>query len=192
MSSSGPGEEGPATGERELLAAVDTAFVVTARGLAPPWPDPHEGRSPTDDEYSRVSDPAKFRLLGARAEAWASRLAEQGMATRGHDVAWSEPPGTIVTRAERLDPRQPDALPLVIARSMIGDIPDAGVTLGVGHPAAFLAACPACGCDACDLGAQEELDRLDRLVLGVVSGRIDNLAQGERRISGVPWYRVRE
>jgi len=43
--------------EQELLDAVDEAFAVTGRGLAP-WPDPHPDRRPRAEEYSRLSDPA--------------------------------------------------------------------------------------------------------------------------------------
>ena len=165
-----------------MLTAVDTVFAVTAQGLAP-WPDPHQGRLPADDEYSRVTNAARYRLVGARADAWIAVLTERGLASVRHDVVWRQAPRTLVTRAERLEPAAPGALTLVVARSRIADVADAGVTLGVGQPAAFIEAFPDCGCDACDYGCQNELDHLDRHILAVVRGRFRRLAQGDRHVT---------
>jgi hypothetical protein len=64
--------------EFELLAAVDAAFAVTGRGLIP-WPHPHPDRAPLDEEYSRVLDAAKWRIIGARAEAWLVALVDAAL-----------------------------------------------------------------------------------------------------------------
>lgn len=90
----------------ELVAAVEAAFAVTGRGLAA-WPDPHPGRSPRDEEYSRVTDPYKWRIVGARAEAWLVALADAGVAQIEVDteIPWDVPPTTIVTRADSAVPR---------------------------------------------------------------------------------------
>lgn len=170
--------------ELELLAAVDAAFAVTGRGLAP-WPNPHPHRSPLDEEYSRLADPAKWRILGARADAWIAAAADLDLATveRRAEVRWRARPGTVIGRIDRVTPLAPGALPLVFARSQLGTVDDAGVTLGVGDPAICVAWFPDCGCDACDSGSQDELDDLDAHVLSVVSGTFRRLFSGDREIT---------
>src|SRR4051794_31632987 len=59
----------------DLVAAVDAAFAFTGRGLLR-WADPHQARSPRDEKYSRVTNPAKWRIVGARADAWLVALAD--------------------------------------------------------------------------------------------------------------------
>jgi hypothetical protein len=167
-----------------LIAKVEAAFAVTAHELTA-WPDPHPDRSPRDEEYSRLSDPAKWRIVGARADAWLMALVETGLAVVDAvaQVDWSVPPRTVVTRADRIVPHVPGALPLVVARSRMGNVDDAGVTLGVGDPAVCFAWIPDCGCDACDSGSQDVLDELDEHVLGVVSGAFRRLWSGDREIT---------
>lgn len=61
---------------------VEREFALTG-GDTPPWPNPHPGgASPGDDEYSRVTDPAKYRIVATRAEAWARALVAAGLAVR--------------------------------------------------------------------------------------------------------------
>lgn len=170
--------------ESELLAAVDEAFRVTGRGLAR-WPDPHPDRPPLDEEYSRVTNAAKWRIVGARGDAWADALSDAGLAVveRDVEVRWRVAPGSTISRSDRIMPYAAGALPLAVARSRIDDTDDAGVTLGVGDPAVCVALVPACGCDACDSGAQPEIDELDRVVLSVVLGTFRRLARGNQVIT---------
>jgi hypothetical protein len=173
------------------VAAVEAAFVETGRGLTP-WVDPHPDRSPLEEEYSRVTDPGKWRIVGARADAWLAVLAENRLAdiVLDAEVSWDVPPGTIVTRTDRAVPRTAGAIPLIVGRSRLDAVDDAGVTLGVGDPAVRLAAIPTCGCDACDSGSQDVLDELDQWVLGVVTGAYRRLWKGDREITviaGVRW-----
>jgi hypothetical protein len=115
--------------EIELLEAVDAAFEITGRGLAS-WPDPHPDRSPLDEEYSRVVDPYKWRIVGARADAWLAAAAQLGLAAlQPHaQVQWAARPSTAISRTDRAVPHAAGALPLVVARSRVGDVDDAGVT----------------------------------------------------------------
>lgn len=168
----------------ELLERVDVAFERTSEGLRA-WPDPHPDRSASDDEYSRVTDPAKWRIVGARADAWVDALVGAGLASIPTDPAvdWAEPPGTAITRTTFVTPYAPDALPLVVARSRIESVDDAGVTLGVGAPAALLVWVPDCGCDACDSGSQDALDELDEYIAAVVSGEFRRLRRGDRSVT---------
>ena len=176
------GDDGEVVTEHELIARVDAAFAVTGRGLAG-WPDPHPDRSLVrDEEYSRSSNPAKWRIVGARADAWLMALHETGLAVvyPGAQVQWRVPPKTVVSRTDRIVPRVAGALPLVVARSQLGAVDDAGVTLGVGDPAVCAVWIPDCGCDACDSGSQDVLDELDEHVFGVVSGAFRRLWSGDR------------
>lgn len=176
--------------ELDVLAAVDTAFNVTSRGLAS-WPDPHPDRSPLDDEYSRLADPGKWRIIGARADAWLVAVGDVGLATieRQAPVRWAALPNTVVSRTDRATPHAKGALPLVLARSQLDGVADAGITLGVGDPAICVAWFPHCGCDACDSGSQDVLDDLDAHVLGVVSGVFRRLSSGDREITVIGEHR---
>lgn len=170
-----------------LQVALDEAFAATARALSA-WPDPRAGwepdRSPPQEWYSRVLDPGRYRLLGARWAAWATVLLDAGLAELEDPAAarWHDLPPVVVTGTERLVPNAPGALPLVVAHSRIDDIPDAGLTIGAGDPAWTLAVIPFCGCDACDDGSEPLLDELDDAVWGVVSGAFRVVRDGGRRV----------
>ncbi|MEV5610582.1 DUF6226 family protein [Streptomyces sp. NPDC052225] len=159
-----------------LLRAVDAAFAVTGADT-PPWPDPHEGREVRDEEYSRCLDPAKYRILAARGDAWAKVLCERGLADPEPvpDAAacaslWHRPPEVDVSSAVLLRPRRPDAVPLVLAHAAIDDVPRSLLVLGAGDPAVPLETVPDCGCDACDDGSAGILEIVDEHVLAVVEG----------------------
>jgi hypothetical protein len=171
----------------ELRAAVDAAFVETSRGLRE-WSDPHAGEMPSDDEYSRCLDPAKWRIIGARADAWADALVRLGHATVEHDasIEWRSSGFPAVTRTDVVHPNTTGALSLAIGRSRIEDVADAGVVLGAVRDGALvdvLSFLPDCGCDACDRGSQPELDVLDEHIGSVASGRFRRLTRGSSVIT---------
>jgi Family of unknown function (DUF6226) len=180
----GGGHDGAVVGLFELRSAVDATFALTVNGLTP-WPDPHPDRTPLDEEYSRLLDPVKWRIIGARAEAWIVALVDAALATVERDapVRWRAEPGTEISRTDRVVPLADGALPLIVARSRLGDVEDAGVTLGAGNPATCVAWFPQCGCDACDSGSQSELDDLDRHIVAIVSGSFRRLADANRQIT---------
>lgn len=169
--------------EDELRRAVDDAFVETSRGLAS-WDDPHDGGERLDEEYSRVTNPGKWRIVGARADAWAKASQHLGLAVIDDDVAptWTVAPVTTVTTSYRVVPRAAGALPLVIARSRIEGVDDAGLTLGVGDPAACDGWIPDCGCDACDGGSDPELDCVDEHLSAIIGGSYRRLTRGDQVI----------
>jgi len=175
---------GDVVSEAELRAAVDTAFVITGRGLRA-WADPHPDRLPRDEEYSRLLDPGKWRIVGARADAWLDALAGTGVAVveRNTTVSWREQPGPVISHSDTAVPSAPGALPLTVARSRLGDVADAGVTLGLGDPALCVDWFPDCGCDACDSGSQNELDHFDEHMLIIVTGGFRRLTDGDRTIT---------
>jgi hypothetical protein len=170
--------------ESELRAAVEGAFAITGRGLRS-WPDPHPDRSPLDEEYSRLLDPAKWRIVGARADAWLMALVDADLAVveRNAAISWHEKPGSVVSRADRVIPVASGALPLSVARSRLGDLDDAGVTLGLGDPAVCIDWFPECGCDACDSGSQNELDYFDEHMAVIVAGTFRRLSDDNRTIT---------
>ncbi len=176
--------------ESELLAAVNEAFARTGRGLLP-WPDPHPDRSPLDEEYSRLLDPVKWQIIGARAEAWLVAMVETGLAVveQNASVDWRAEHGIVISRTDRVVPHAAGALAAVVARSRLGDVGDAGVVLGVGDPVVCVAWFPECGCDACDSGSQDELDHLDDHILGIVSGAFRRLSDGAREITVIGEHR---
>ncbi len=113
-----------------------------------------------------MSDPTKWRIVGARADSWLTALDKTELAAveaTGH-VDWRLPPKTVLSRCTCVTPYVSTALPLIVARSRLGTVDDAGVTLGVGHPAVCVGWIPDCGCDACDSGSQDVLDELDRYI----------------------------
>jgi hypothetical protein len=172
------------TSHDDLIAHVDDAFVVTGAGT-PQWPDPHPDRQPLDEEYSRVTDPAKWRIIDARAEAWIVALTEAGLATveREVEARWQEHPGTVVAAVDRVVPGREGALAITLAASAIDGVPACGLTFGLGDPAVCIGWLPDCGCDACDSGSRNELEQLDRWVAGVVLGSFRRLTRGDQVIT---------
>ena len=171
----------------ELERAVDVAFADTARDLAP-WPDPHPDRMPLDEEYSRVTDGAKYLIIGARLDAWLTALDQHELIDVDvvEQPTWLDPnPYLAALSVERIVPRRPGALALIVCRTELGDVPGAGITLGVGDPIDEIERFPDCGCDACDSGSQNELDELDRHVRGVVAGDFRRLRRAESSITTI-------
>ena len=166
----------------ELIASVDAAFVETGRGLAR-WEDPHPDRRPSEEEYSRLTNPQKWRILRARAEAWLKALDTGGLAEIDPDAAvvWEEQPRADVVGVQRASPRGSGAIPLTFAWTRFDGA--TGVVIGVGDPVVVVELVPDCGCDACDSGSQAVLDVLDEYVLGVVTGEYRRLRRGKREIT---------
>ncbi len=166
----------------ELIASVDAAFVETGRGLAG-WEDPHPDRRPLEEEYSRLTNPQKWRILRARAEAWLKALDAGGLAEIDPDAAvvWEEQPRVDVVGVQRASPLGSGAIPLIFAWTRFDDA--TGVVIGVGDPTVVVEVVPDCGCDACDSGSQDALDELDEYVLGVVTGEYRRLRRGKRGIT---------
>jgi hypothetical protein len=168
-----------------VMAAVEAAFDRIADGLER-WDDPHPppDRIVADEEYSRVTNAEKWRIVGARADAWIDALVALGVATveRDADPRWVESPPSAITGTDVVHPTVADGVPLVISRSRIEAIEDAGVTLGVGDPAVRITFIPDCGCDACDSGSQDVIDQLDSYVRPVVSGELRLLRRGRQSV----------
>lgn len=144
----------------------------------PTWPDPHVGMdSPPEQEYSRVTDPARYAIVYARARMWADvlgglpgvdvePLAPAPLDAEGHFGSFD--------RGVRITSARPGALPLLLLER---DAPLNGAEgsqpvlhISVERPDMSVGRLPDCGCDACDRGSDDLLDAIDRWVGEVVGG----------------------
>ena len=174
----------------DLLADVERAFAVTGVDT-PSWPDPHLGPDgemldPREEEYSRCLDPGKYRILAARAEAWAQVLAARGWAEReevadGDALPWLIAPQAPTHRATVLRPDRAGAQTLLlVCTAPEGETGSSdleqdeallpGIVVGLGDPALAAETLPDCGCDACDSGSRDLLEQLDQSVLSIIDG----------------------
>ncbi|MFD6135005.1 DUF6226 family protein [Isoptericola sp. NPDC060257] len=141
----------------------------------PSWAPPRaEGVEPRDEEYSRVSDLHKYRVVHGRAHAWTEVLgALPGVVverlgpvtTERHEFA----------RGVRIVSPVPGTLPLVLLEQDAGstehgEAPDF-LHLAVQDPDHRIDhGVPDCGCDACDVGSAGLLEAIDDGVLSIVAG----------------------
>ena len=170
--------------EGELIELVEREFARLSRGFDS-WPDPHPDRRPADNEYSRVTDARRYRIVGARADSWVAAAVQLDLAFIDDRVEWADTPPTHLRRPYVAVPKAIGALPLVIARHQLGDCDDAGLTLGAGTPAIVIDFVPDCGCDACDSGSDDLLEVVDRSLRAVITGRYRRLSKGDQVITVV-------
>ncbi|MBO1752048.1 hypothetical protein J4G33_09560 [Actinotalea sp. BY-33] len=142
----------------------------------PSWPDPRpDGGSPREEEYSRVTDPGRYRIVHERARVWAAVLAEVLGASVEEIVPSTGRDGRPeFDRGLRLTPQRRDALALLLLeRDVAQDEADATLAVlevCVTRPGVVVALQPDCGCDACDSGSQDLLEAVDAAVVDVVGG----------------------
>lgn len=124
-----------------------------------PW------REPAPEEYSRVTNPERFRPLHQHAVDLLARLEATYEVTRSdafdllpdmmQPFEHARPPVTLTPAA----PRGPVAVAFTAFPSLV-------VRYGRWHGQEF----PSCGCDACDEGADDQAERLDDVIGKVVAG----------------------
>jgi hypothetical protein len=159
----------------ELQARVASSY---SRLDLPSWPDPHPGHAlPRDEEYSRLTDPERYRIVHARAGVWA-RVLEDAVGVRSETLA----PDSFSTgdgrwafdRGVRLDPPRAGALPLLLLERDVPTRTGEGVLavlhVAVARPDVVVDRQPDCGCDACDSGSDYLLEAIDEAVRHVVGG----------------------
>jgi hypothetical protein len=173
-----------------LLNAVEARFVSTTTVRS--WPDPHAisgeplRSRPTEEEYSRVTDPARYRVVHERADAWLAELVARDLATvegvPASDAWLLNHHHHPDERVQRVVPQRDDALALLVESWGPGPDLPAGATIGAGSPAVLLEITPYCGCDACDDGSDRLLQQLDEAILHVVDGslRVEMTADSTR------------
>lgn len=158
-----------------LQAEVDTRF--DRLGL-PSWPDPHPDRRPTDDEYSRLTNPGRHVVVHERARVWAQVLGE--LLGARVDRLPPEPLRQVdgdlhgFDRGLRVTSPRPGTLPLLLLERDMRDGPDDEplpvLVVAVVRPDVLLARWPDCGCDACDCGSADLLGAVDQSVREIVGG----------------------
>ena len=158
----------------ELQARVEAQYAQL--GL-PSWPDPHGSlRSPEPEEYSRISDPGRYRIVQARARVWAAVLGDAQLArVEAVDPGLATPAaGRPFDRGTRLVPHRSGSLALLLLERDVpldsGQGPLAVLDLAVVRPDVVLTSEPDCGCDACDSGSAALLEAVDATVQRVVGG----------------------
>ncbi|GAA0966917.1 hypothetical protein FFA01_16540 [Frigoribacterium faeni] len=151
------------------MAEVERAFgASTAAGVS--WADPHADRDIRDEEYSRVTDPERYRVIGARAMAWISAVTELGLATQ-HSAevpTWTSESET--SRAIKVTPKAPGALSIVVVLGWFESDQATVASIEVGMPPVTIEMLPVCGCDACDSGSEDLLSSVDGAFLGIMDG----------------------
>ncbi|MGQ0631113.1 MAG: DUF6226 family protein [Sporichthyaceae bacterium] len=158
-----------------LRAAMTDAFKA-AGGNSLAWPDPVIRAEPlVDEDFERCANPAKFRILNIRAQAWASALDETGLAEVegfGDDpMLWQSPPSCGASDwIVHVVPKRAGAIPMLFALGPVQTVPDARVAIGAGDPAVLLAHFPEEYADSYDEGSATLLEAFDDAVLTVVTG----------------------
>ena len=168
-----------------LLPAVDEAFA-RLRGDLADWPDPHPGGRPAaEEEFSRVTEPERYRLLAVRADAWVEVLTARGTASAEvmdpDEVAWT---GNIHGRFDRVTVLHGRAgtQPVSVAWAPSQSADEAFVQVGVGQPAHVLESQPDCGCDACDTGSADLLETVDSAFILALDGGVYVVHEGDRAV----------
>jgi hypothetical protein len=163
------------TGIDDLRDRVRTAYAA----LSPPsWPDPHPGRtSPAEEEYSRVSDPHRYRITHLRAQVWTDVLSELPGVTIEELAAVREGrsgPDEWFDRGVMLTSSAPGTVPLLLLQQEVvvsaGEPALAVLQVSVVRPSMVLERWPDCGCDACDSGSDDLIEAIDETVAKVVNG----------------------
>lgn len=134
-----------------------------------------DGREPAAEEYSRVTDPGRYRVVHARARLWAEVLAETtGAVVEELGRLPAEGDLAAVDRAVRVTPRAAGALPLLLLERDVRAHPDDEVLpvleVAVVRREMVLDTLPDCGCDACDSGSADLLEAVDLTIAPVVAG----------------------
>ncbi|MFI9485394.1 DUF6226 family protein [Promicromonospora sp. NPDC052451] len=156
----------------QLIARVDAEF---ARLDPPRWPNPHEDCEASEEEYSRVTDPGRYRVVALRARAW-SRVLGTVPDIDVEPVA-PESLGPDLDGGVRLTSRRPGTLPLLLLeRGPTKDSEVPLVRIGMADPDTELELVPDCGCDACDHGSDDLVRGLDEAVVEAMSGIVLMLA----------------
>lgn len=160
-------------GLAELCAQVASRY--RRLGL-PAWPDPHAGlESPREEEYSRVTDPERYRVVHARARVWTDVLREvSGVEVESLARDALDGNGSRFDRGVRLDSTRPGTLPLFLLEQnvpLLGQEESLAVLhISVARPEVVVEMQPDCGCDACDSGSDDLLTAIDETVGHVLGG----------------------
>lgn len=161
-------------GVSELLERVALAYAE----LDPPsWPNPHpDGGQPARDEYSRVTDPRRYRIVELRAQVWTKVLIQLPTVTVEDIPARSQSQAEGFDLGVKLTCSTPGAAPMLfLHRNVVVSTQQPAVPvlrISVERPAMVVETWPDCGCDACDRGSNDLLDAIDTTVARVIGGAV--------------------
>ena len=127
-------------------------------------PGPIPTQIAAEEEYSRVTDPQRYRALVLRLQAWQQALStlcdvDVDTMAKGEDrlqQRWSSPHG--------------NTLPLYVSVVTFDQVPLVG--LSVTSDADPFDIVPDCACDACDSGSQDLLAVLDDDMTALIDGSL--------------------
>jgi len=147
----------------DVIDAMDAGF---AGDRPRTWVNPHPNmQPPSDAEYSRLPDPAKYATVQQRCRAWITALLDADLATSQSTWQKLEPWGRVETL--ELTPTAPEAVRLFV-HFTVDYLP--GVVLALGDPMGIITTVPACGCDACDDGSAQLLEEIDNVFTSILLG----------------------
>lgn len=144
----------------------------------PAWPDPHPATArPPEREYSRLTDPGRYRVGQIRARVWAEVLgALPGVTVEPLAPANLDAEGRLgrFDRGVRVSSARPGTLPLLLLERNVRSEPSEDALpvlhISVARPDVALTMQPFCGCDACDSGSDDLLHTVDEAIGQVVDG----------------------
>lgn len=149
---------------------VRAAMLRTYPDDLPTWDDPHEHRSaPAQDEYSRVTDGERYRILIERARAWTNACIEL-LGVRVDQVP-VDPDAEGSRGGWKLTSPRQGTTPLHV-RVFHYDLDV--LVLGCG-PEDEVIRLPDCGCDACDSGSEVLLEAVDEWFVHALTGGLVHL-----------------
>lgn len=159
----------------ELVRRVTERYALL--GL-PSWPAPRPpGVEARPEEYERVTDAARYRVVHGRARVWAEVLGElPGIAVdrlADTELAGSGRAGRF-DRGVRVTCDRPGTLPVLLLERDGEAFEDRGLVPGLQisllRPDLDVELLPDCGCDACDFGSADLLEAVDDTLVEVLSG----------------------
>jgi hypothetical protein len=160
----------------DLLPAVAAHY---ARASMPAWSPPRPADVEAQpEEYERVTDPQRYRVVHARARAWVAALAGQPgirVAPLGADELTGTRRTGPMDRGVRVTCDRPGTLPLLFCERDATTSDDGRAIVPIlqiclARPDLELEIQPDCGCDACDFGSANLLDAVDDAVTEVLRG----------------------
>ena len=131
--------------------------------------------SPRDEEYSRITDPSRYRGVHVRARLWASVLEEvprrpferlEPVAGDAFGRRWFRSRGMPA-------PAQPDAVRCCSCSVRCLSSRGRGISrswTSPSRPDVVVASQPDCGCDACDSGSDDLLRAIDEAITPIIGG----------------------
>lgn len=164
----------------ELQSRVAAGYELLS---VPSWPSPRPVMAPPrEEEYSRVTQPERYRIVHVRARVWADVLADlPGVEVETLASGPLDDEGLLgrFDRGVRLTSPRPGTLPLLLLERDVRSL--AALHISVARPQVALQTVPDCGCDACDLGSDDLLHVIDQTIGYVVGGPFVALR-------GTGWY----